>query len=112
MIMNFDIPRAETIRNSYLQKTLISLKRVVANLAAWYGVFITFQCYPSRECPVCGAHLKEYRTKTGRARICICDYCGFQEERDRVPFHWWLKELGLPLPRPPRLPKPDQEARS
>jgi len=109
--INIDAPDHRTVRGTRLQRTLLSIKRVAENLANWYGVFITFQCYPSRECPVCGTRAEECRTESGRARICTCR-CGFEEERDRVPFYHWIRELGLPLPRPPRLPKPDREARS
>uniref|UniRef100_A0A7C4BA05 Transposase n=1 Tax=Thermofilum pendens TaxID=2269 RepID=A0A7C4BA05_THEPE len=109
VLMNFDIPGSETVRNGHLQRTLLSIRKVAENLANWYGVYVTFECFPSRRCPACEERLREYRTT--RTRVCICGACGFQEERDRIPFYWWLRELGLPLPRPPRLPKPrDPEA--
>ena len=109
--INIDIPDYRTVRGSSLQRTLLSIRRGVENLGAWYGVFVAFRCYSSHKCPICGGRVQECRTT--RTRIVTCHTCNFQEERDQVPFYWWLKEgLGLPLPRPPRLPKPDQEARS
>jgi len=82
--MNFDIPDIEKLRNSYLQKTL-SVRKIAENLANWYGVYATFECFPSRRCPLCGGRLKELRTK--RARIVRCRQCEFYDERDYVPFY-------------------------
>ena len=55
--MNFDILNPESIKGSYLQKTLFSLEKIAKNLANWFGVYATFECYPSTVCPVCGAEL-------------------------------------------------------
>jgi len=42
--------------------------------------------------------LKEY--KITRTRIERCE-CGFYEDRNYIPFHYWLKSLNLPLPKHP-----------
>jgi hypothetical protein len=99
VIMNFDIPDPESIKGSYLQKTLLSVRKVAENLAKWFGVYVTFECYPSTMCPYCGLKLKIAYTK--RTRIAYCTRCGFYDDRDFVPFYHWLKELGLPLPKHP-----------
>jgi transposase len=99
VLMNFDIPDPESIKNSYLQKTLLSLEKVARNLANWFGVYVTFECYPSKRCPYCGSELEIVHTK--RTRIAYCARCGFYDDRDYVPFYHWLKELGLPLPKYP-----------
>jgi hypothetical protein len=99
VIMNFDIPDPESVKNSYLQKTLISLRKVAENLAKWFGVYATFDCYPSTVCPFCGAELEMVYTR--RTRIACCQKCGFYDDRDYVPFYHWCKALGLPLPKHP-----------
>ena len=99
VIMNFDIPDPESIRGSYLQKTLLSLRKVADNLAKWFGVYATFECYPSTVCPYCGSKLKIAYTK--RTRVAYCTRCGFYDDRDFVPFYHWVKELGLPMPKHP-----------
>jgi len=99
VIMNFDIPDPESIKGSYLQKTLLSVRKVAENLAKWFGVYVTFECYPSTMCPYCGLKLKIAYTK--RTRIAYCTRCGFYDDRDFVPFYHWLKALGLPLPKHP-----------
>ena len=98
ILMNFDAPDSETVRNGHLQRTLLSIRKVAENLANWYGIHAEFRCYPSRRCPICGRKLKEL--KTTRTRIERCE-CGFSDERDYVPFYWWVKALGLPIPRWP-----------
>jgi len=100
ILMNFDIPNSETVKNSYLQRTLLSIRRVAENLANWYGVYATFRCYSSRRCPLCGGELKECK-KTRRARIMRCQQCGFYEDRDHIPFYNWFRTLNLPLPKHP-----------
>jgi len=110
ILMNIDIPNSELIKNSSLQRTLLSMRKVAENLANWYGIHAEFKCFSSRRCPLCGGELKEFRTK--RTRIMRCS-CGFTEDRDYTPLYWWIKELGLPLPKHPlrALPKPnDPEA--
>jgi transposase len=92
VITNFDIPDPESIKNSYLQKTLLSVRKVAENLAKWFGVYVTFECYPSTMCPYCGSKLKMAYTK--RTRIAYCTRCGFYDDRDFVPFYHWLKALG------------------
>jgi len=99
VIMNFDIPDTESIKDSYLQKTLLSLCKVSKNLANWFGVYATFECYPSTKCPFCGSELEMIYTR--RTRIAYCRNCGFYDDRDFVPFYHWLKELGLPMPKWP-----------
>jgi transposase len=99
VVMNFDIPYPESIKGSYLQKTLLSLRKIADNLAKWFGVYATFECYPSTKCPYCGSELKIVYTK--RTRIAYCKSCGFYDDRDFVPFYHWVKELGLPLPKHP-----------
>jgi transposase len=99
VIMNFDIPDPESIKGSYLQKTLLSLEKVARNLANWFGVYATFECYPSTVCPFCGSKLKMAYTR--RTRVAYCTRCGFYDDRDFVPFYHWVKELGLPLPKHP-----------
>ena len=99
VIMNFDIPDPESVKNSYLQKTLLSVRNVSRNLANWFGVYATFECYPSTVCPYCSSKLKMAYTK--RARIAYCTKCGFYDDRDFVPFYHWVKELGLPMPKHP-----------
>jgi len=99
VLMNFDIPDPESIKNSYLQKTLLSLRKVSMNLANWFGVYATFECYPSTKCPICGSELEIAYTKL--TRIAYCKSCGFYDDRDYIPFHHWVKELGLPLPKWP-----------
>jgi len=96
--VNIDAPDDETVRGSRLQRTLLSIKRAAANLANWYNAYVTFQCHPSRRCPLCGGRLEELRTKQTRVMRC---QCGFSDERDFIPFYWWVKELGLPPPRGP-----------
>ena len=99
VLMNFDIPDPESIKNSYLQKTLLSVRKVAENLAKWFGVYATFECYPSTKCPICGSKLKMAYTR--RARVAYCTRCGFYDDRDFVPFYHWVKELGLPMPKHP-----------
>jgi hypothetical protein len=99
VIMNFDIPDPESIKGSYLQKTLLSLRKVADNLAKWFGVYVTFECYPSTKCPYCGAELEIVHTK--RTRVAFCRKCGFYDDRDYVPFYHWLKALNLPMPKHP-----------
>jgi transposase len=99
VIMNFDIPDPESIKGSYLQKTLLSLGKVARNLSNWFGVYATFECYPSTVCPFCGSKLKMAYTK--RTRVAYCTRCGFYDDRDFVPFYHWLKALNLPLPKWP-----------
>jgi len=99
VIMNFDIPDPESIKGSYLQKTLLSLKKVTDNLAKWFGVYVTFECYPSTKCPICGSELEIVHTK--RTRVAFCRKCGFYDDRDFVPFYHWLKALNLPMPKHP-----------
>jgi len=99
VITNFDIPDPESIKNSYLQKTLLSVRKVAENLAKWFGVYVTFECYPSTMCPYCGSKLKIAYTK--RTRIAYCTMCGFYDDRDFVPFYHWLKALNLPMPKHP-----------
>ena len=108
VITNFDIPDPESIKNSYLQKTLLSVRKVAENLAKWFGVYVTFECYPSTMCPYCGSKLKMAYTK--RTRIAYCTRCGFYDDRDFVPFYHWVKALGLPLPKWPlrKLQLPDE----
>jgi len=98
ILMNFDVPDSESVKKSRLQRTLLSIKSVAKNLANWYGVCITFRCYSSRRCPICGKKMEEL--KTTRTRIEQCE-CGFYEDRDYIPFHHWLKSLNLPLPKWP-----------
>jgi len=99
VLMNFDIPDPESVKNSYLQKTLLSVRKVARNLAKWFGVYATFECYPSTVCPYCGSKLKMAYTR--RTRIAYCTRCGFYDDRDFVPFYHWVKELGLPMPKHP-----------
>jgi hypothetical protein len=99
VLINFDIPDPESIKGSYLQKTLLSLGKVARNLANWFSVYATFECYPSTVCPCCGSELKIAYTR--RTRIAYCTRCGFYDDRDFVPFYHWVKELGLPLPKHP-----------
>jgi transposase len=99
VLMNFDIPDPESVKNSYLQKTLISIRKVSRNLANWFGVYATFECYPSTVCPYCGSKLKIAYTR--RTRVAYCTKCGFYDDRDFVPFYHWVKELGLPMPKWP-----------
>ena len=95
VIMNFDIPDPESVKNSYLQKTLLSLRKVAKNLANWFGIYTTFECYPSTKCPYCGSELEMIYTR--RTRIAYCTRCEFYDDRDFVPFYHWLKALNLPL---------------
>jgi hypothetical protein len=99
VLINFDIPDPESVKNSYLQKTLLSLEKVAKNLTNWFGVYATFECYPSTVCPYCGSKLKIAYTK--RTRIAYCTRCGFYDDRDFVPFYHWCKALGLPMPKHP-----------
>jgi len=99
ILMNFDVPRAQSVKNSYLQKTLLSVKKVAKNLANWFGIHVSFKCYSSKTCPFCGSKLKMAYTR--RTRIAYCTQCGFFDDRDFVPFYHWLKTLNLPLPRYP-----------
>ncbi len=99
VLINFDIPDPESVKNSYLQKTLLSLRNVADNLAKWFGVYATFECYPSTKCPFCGSKLKMVYTR--RTRVAYCTRCGFYDDRDFVPFYHWCKALGLPMPKWP-----------
>jgi len=99
LMMNFDIPDPESIKGSYLQKTLLSLRNVADNLAKWFGTYAAFECYPSMKCPFCGAELEMIYTR--RARIAYCRNCGFYDDRDFVPFYHWIKALNLPMPKHP-----------
>jgi hypothetical protein len=99
ILMNFDVPHPNSVKNSYLQKTLLSVRKVAKNLANWFGIHVSFKCYSSKTCPFCGAKLKMMHTR--RARIAYCTRCGFFEDRDYVPFYHWCKELGLPMPKWP-----------
>ena len=69
VIMNFDIPDPESIKGSYLQKTLLSVRKVAENLAKWFGVYVTFECYPSTMCPYCGSKLKNSVHETDAYRF-------------------------------------------
>jgi hypothetical protein len=99
LMMNFDIPDPESIKGSYLQKTLLSLRKVADNLAKWFGVYVTFECYPSTRCPYCGSELEIVHTR--RTRVAFCRNCGFYDDRDFVPFYHWCKALNLPMPKHP-----------
>jgi len=99
VLMNFDIPDPESIKGSYLQKTLLSLRKIAGNLTKWFGVYVTFECYPSTACPYCGSKLKIAYTR--RTRVAYCTRCGFYDDRDFVPFYHWCKALGLPMPKWP-----------
>jgi len=99
LMMNFDIPEPESIKNSYLQKILLSLRKIAKNLTNWFGTYATFECYPSTKCPFCGAELEMVCTR--RTRIAYCRKCGFYDDRDFVPFYHWVKALGLPMPKWP-----------
>jgi len=99
VIMNFDIPDPESIKGSYLQKTLLSLRNVTKNLVNWFDVYATFQCYPSTKCPYCGSELEIVHTR--RTRVAYCRNCGFYDDRDFVPFYHWVKKLGLLMPKRP-----------
>jgi hypothetical protein len=99
ILMNFDVPRPNSVKNSYLQKTLLSVRKTAINLAKWFGVYVTFKCYPSTKCPVCGSKLRIVRTR--KTRIAFCRECGFYDDRDFVPFYHWVKSLGLPMPKHP-----------
>jgi hypothetical protein len=74
VLVNFDMPDSKTVRGSTLQKTLLSIRGFAENLGKWYGVCTTFQCFPSRRCPVCGGHLREYKTKRTRVAYCSCGF--------------------------------------
>jgi hypothetical protein len=99
VIINFDVPDPDSVKNSYLQKTLLSVRKVAENLAKWFGIYATFECHPSTKCPYCGAELKIVHTR--RTRIAVCRRCGFYDDRDFVPFYHWCKALGLPMPKYP-----------
>jgi hypothetical protein len=87
---------------------LLSVRKVAENLAKWFGVYVTFECYPSTICPYCGMKLKIAYTK--RTRIAYCTTCGFFDDRDFVPFYHWLKALNLPMPKHPlqRIEPPEE----
>jgi len=108
ILMNFDVPDPDSVRNSYLQKTLLSVRKVARNLAIWFGIHTTFECYPSTKCPFCGSELEMIYTR--RTRIAYCTTCGFFDDRDFVPFYHWLKALNLPMPKHPlrKLQLPDE----
>ncbi len=104
--INIDALDSESVKRSRLQRTF-SIRRVAENLANWYGVYATSECYPSRRCPTCGGRLKELRTK--RARIARCRQCGFFDDRVRplllvgqgtgpATAEWPLRALKLPEP--------------
>jgi hypothetical protein len=57
VLMNFDVPDPDSIKYSYLQKTLLSIRKVAENLANWFGIYTDFKCHPSTTCPYCGAEL-------------------------------------------------------
>ena len=97
--MNFDVPNPNSVKNFYLQKTLLSVRKVAKNLARWFGIYTSFKCFSSTICPYCGSELKIAYTK--RTRIAYCESCGFYDDRDFVPFYHWVKELGLPMPKHP-----------
>jgi transposase len=99
VLMNFDVPHPNSVKNSYLQKTLLSVRKVAKNLANWFGIHVSFKCYSSKRCPRCGSKLEIVHTR--RTRVAYCTRCGFFEDRDYVPFYHWCKELGLPLPKWP-----------
>jgi transposase len=99
IFINLDIPSPESIKGTYLQKTLISIRKFAKNLSSWYGIYTTFECHSSTRCPFCGTRLKEIRTR--RIRIVYCSKCNFIEDRDYTPFYNWIKTLELPLPEYP-----------
>jgi hypothetical protein len=99
ILMNFDVPNPNSVKNFYLQKTLLSVRKVAKNLARWFGIYTSFKCFSSTICPYCGSELKIAYTK--RTRIAYCESCGFYDDRDFVPFYHWVKELGLPMPKHP-----------
>ena len=108
ILMNFDVPDPDSVRNSYLQKSLLSVRKVSKNLAKWFGIYTSFKCFPSTSCPFCGEKLKMVYTR--RTRVAYCTNCDFYDDRDFVPFYHWCKALGLPLPKWPlqRLELPEE----
>ena len=68
ILMNLDVPPSSVLRNSYLQKTLISIRKHVENLANWNGIYLSIKPYPSTRCPYCGGKLK-FSHRTKRARV-------------------------------------------
>ena len=105
IMVHFDAPPSGILCHSCLQGTLISFKKILKNLCAWYGIHLQVHPLPSTRCPHCGGKLKEvYRSK--RVRVMSCDKCAFEENRDLVPLHWYLKKLRLPVPPTPVLPLP------
>jgi hypothetical protein len=52
VIINFDIPDTESIKGSYLQKTLLSLEKVAKNLANWFGTLRHLRMLPIDEVPL------------------------------------------------------------
>ena len=85
----------------YFRRPLLRVRGLVENYANWYGVYAEYKSYPSSECPLCGRALKVAGVLRDRlTRVARCE-CGFREDRDYVPFHHWLKGLGLPPPERP-----------
>lgn len=98
VLMNVDAPRAPAM--SRLRRSLLTVGEVVENLANWYGIYAEYESHPSRECPLCGAELEEEAPEGRLVRVARCA-CGFTEDREYVPFHHWVRGLGLPPPRHP-----------
>ena len=105
--IRLDMPPSGLLRHSPLQRTMTSFGKILQNICNWHGLHLEVRPLPSSKCPHCGSRLKEvYRTR--RVRVMHCNQCGFMENRELVPLHWWVRKLGLPpLPVPIRaLPSP------
>ena len=97
ILMNVDVPGDLRTRMS----AVLAIRRVAGKLAKWYGVYAEFRSHPSRACPLCGAELREAgELGRGLSRVVQCA-CGFREDADFVPFHHWVRGLGLPPPEHP-----------
>ena len=53
VLMNFDVPDPNSIKNFYLQKTLLSIRKIAENgLANWFGIYTDFKYYPLNDMPL------------------------------------------------------------
>jgi len=85
-----DIPEHTSLRDTRLQKTLLSFARSLKNILSWYGIYWIEERLYSSFCPKCGNKLTVYK-KTKRTRIMICSKCSFKADRDEIPLYWALK---------------------
>jgi len=85
----------------YFRRPLARVRGLVENYANWYGIYAEYKSHPSGACPLCGRALKVVGVLRDRVSRAVQCECGFREDREYVPFHHWVRGLGLPPPEHP-----------